>query len=433
MKKSLVYLAVSASMAVMAQSAFADDYPIREGSFEISPSVGLYDYDSDRNIDDDATAIQLGLGYNITRQFAVEGVFSVLDDGLSDNLDSSGDVEVDGAAYRLDGLYHFDLASRFVPYLAMGVGNMHLDSNFQGDDAMETLVNFGGGVKAFLTDDLSLRADYRRFVSLDEEQGDGLASIGLGYQFGGHAPKVIADTDADGVTDDIDQCSDTPVGVAVDSQGCPLDSDKDGVVDSKDQCPNTLAGTKVAANGCEMDSDKDGVVDSKDQCPATMANAPVDSKGCALDSDKDGVIDLLDKCPATPAGAKIDETGCNIKITETVSINLALLFDTGSATLKPAHYAEIDKVADFMMQYPDTEVVIEGHTDAQGNAKFNQQLSQKRAESVQSYLISGRLIDASRVKAIGYGEEKPVASNATRDGRAQNRRVVAVINAKVEK
>ncbi|MGF1546268.1 MAG: thrombospondin type 3 repeat-containing protein, partial [Thiotrichales bacterium] len=88
------------------------------------------------------------------------------------------------------------------------------------------------------------------------------------------------------------------------------DSDGDGVVDLVDQCPDTPKGIAVTALGCERDSDGDGVVDSQDKCPETPGCAKVDETGCELDSDKDGVVDSQDKCPDSPAGAKVDETGC---------------------------------------------------------------------------------------------------------------------------
>ena len=129
----------------------------------------------------------------------------------------------------------------------------------------------------------------------------------------------IGDSDGDGVTDDIDQCPDTPAGEPVDENGCSasqLDSDGDGVPDDIDQCPDTPAGEPVDENGCsasQLDSDGDGVPDDIDLCPDTPVGEPVDTDGCSLsqlDSDGDGVTDDIDLCPDTPAGEPVDENGC---------------------------------------------------------------------------------------------------------------------------
>jgi OOP family OmpA-OmpF porin len=112
-----------------------------------------------------------------------------------------------------------------------------------------------------------------------------------------------------------------------------------------------------------------------------------------------------------------------------VNITLNVLFDTGKDVVKPDYNAEIQKVADFMKSYPSARAEIEGHTDSTGPADYNTELSQKRADSVRSYLISKFAIDASRLTAKGYGPSRPIADNKTKAGRAQNRRVVATLSA----
>ncbi|TQV86684.1 OmpA family protein [Aliikangiella coralliicola] len=181
------------------------------------------------------------------------------------------------------------------------------------------------------------------------------------------------------------------------------------------------------------DTDRDGVNDDVDRCPSTPAGAKVDSNGCELDSDKDGVVDSADNCPSTPAGAKVDEKGCRIALQENVSIQLNVKFANNSDAITNDFSQEISKVATFMRQYPDTTVVIEGHTDSRGAASYNQSLSQKRAEAVRNYLISEFNIDSQRVSAVGKGESSPIADNETAEGRAANRRVQAEIKTTVTK
>ncbi len=120
------------------------------------------------------------------------------------------------------------------------------------------------------------------------------------------------DSDGDGVPDYLDKCPNTPKGVKVDKKGCPIDSDGDGVPDYLDKCPDTPAKVKVDKNGCPIDSDGDGVPDYKDKCPNTPTGMKVDSVGCPLDTDHDGIPDYLDKCPDTPHGVKVDKDGCPV-------------------------------------------------------------------------------------------------------------------------
>lgn len=179
------------------------------------------------------------------------------------------------------------------------------------------------------------------------------------------------------------------------------------------------------------DSDNDGVIDDNDNCPTTPPGRTVDSRGCELDSDNDGVKDALDQCPNTAAGLKVDNKGCHKVLKKDVSIKLDVKFENNSSVIAGNFHDEIKKVADFMKEYSNTSVVIEGHTDNKGAASYNQFLSQKRAEKVMNYLIQKLGINASRVSAIGKGEESPIADNATAAGRAINRRVQAEIKTSI--
>jgi OOP family OmpA-OmpF porin len=165
------------------------------------------------------------------------------------------------------------------------------------------------------------------------------------------------------------------------------------------------------------DSDGDGVIDTADRGPNTPAGAKVDASGCELDGDRDGVVDRLDKCPNTPAGDKVDAVGCSL------TMNLEVKFETNSANIKPESYGVLDEFADFLKAVPSARGDLEGHTDSAGADAYNQALSQKRADAVKAYVV-GKGVDAARLKAIGYGESRPVADNKTAEGRAQNRRVL---------
>ena len=235
-------------------------------------------------------------------------------------------------------------------------------------------------------------------------------SAGIAVKFGG------VDTDGDGIFDKDDACPN--VKGPIQFNGCP-DSDGDGIVDSKDDCPN-VAGI-AALNGCP-DTDKDGIADKNDKCPKVAG--PRANNGCPYaDTDKDGVLDKDDNCPKV-AGTKANK-GCP-EVTKEVQAQLneyakVIYFDSGKSTFKPKTIETLDAIVVIMKKFPTAKFNVEGHTDSMGSSKFNQKLSQSRAEAVVSYL-GGHGVQSS-MTAIGYGEDKPIASNRTRSGRAQNRRV----------
>ncbi len=109
-------------------------------------------------------------------------------------------------------------------------------------------------------------------------------------------------------------------------------------------------------------------------------------------------------------------------------IELKVLFDTDKSLVKKAYYAEIQRVANYMRQYPKTTVVIEGHTDNRASDKYNKALSQRRVNEVMRVLVQRFGINANRLSAIGYGESRPIASNDTKEGRQKNRRVIATFS-----
>lgn len=195
------------------------------------------------------------------------------------------------------------------------------------------------------------------------------------------------------------------------------DTDNDGVNDNEDKCPYH-PGTKAKA-GCP-DKDNDGVYDFEDKCP-TQAG-PAMYGGCP-DSDKDGIIDMEDKCP-NEAGTK-ENQGCpEIKQEVIEKVNIAakgVNFETGKAVLTDASFKQLDIIIETLKADPALNVDIEGHTDNKGKAEKNLLLSQQRADVCKDYFIKAG-IDASRITSVGYGDMKPLADNATEEGRAQNRR-----------
>lgn len=121
-------------------------------------------------------------------------------------------------------------------------------------------------------------------------------------------------------------------------------------------------------------------------------------------------------------GITITNTGDRL----VVSVPNDITFDTDSYAVRPALRADLDKVAAHLVKYPDSGIQVIGHTDSEGDAAYNQSLSERRAEAVADVLRSGG-VGADRIQTIGRGEDAPVASNLTPEGRAQNRRVEIVV------
>ena len=133
-----------------------------------------------------------------------------------------------------------------------------------------------------------------------------------------------------------------------------------------------------------------------------------------LDSDGDGVPDDMDKCPDTPKGAPVNSVGCwTIK---------GVQFDYDKWDIKPQYYDAMDENVRVLKMNPSFKIEVQGHTDSIASEEYNQTLSEKRAESAKAYFVS-KGIAAKRISTRGFGELRPIATNDTADGRAENRRI----------
>ncbi len=241
----------------------------------------------------------------------------------------------------------------------------------------------------------------------------------------------LKDKDFDGTKNRKDDCPE--VAGPIENKGCPWpDTDNDSILDKDDKCPN-VAGEK-ANNGCPWgDADQDTVLDNIDKCPDIAGE--INNNGCPWsDSDKDGITDNIDKCPLT--FGVLANNGCPEEIKKVVEVPVIkdevikkindfskiILFDSGKATLKPESNSSLDKIITVLNEFPESNFVIEGHTDNSGKTETNLKLSQDRANAVMNYFVA-KGINNIRLKAIGFGSSNPITTNATANGKNQNRRV----------
>ena len=433
------------------------------GTFEIG-GFGAYTlFDDTLHLDDNVGGGGT-LGIFVVRNLAIEaeGAF------ISTNAEADESFSVDNTPIRGRLTYHIPLGG-YASAIRIGAGyvrNMYGgDADVDDDGATGVLgLRVGLGKKFALQVDGTI--DYvpspaeERVPDLDNYmnlgvQAGGVILLGNSYDKDKDAVEDGADrcpgtpagetvdaggcaasqrdTDSDKVNDSADRCPDTASGASVDAEGCSAeqkDADADGVTDGSDKCVDTPKGEPVDASGCsasQLDTDGDKVMDSADKCADTPTGAQVNGQGCSpeqLDTDADSVSDAVDQCNDTPAGQVVDEKGCP-KLFETGAKTVVLegvTFASGTTQLNDASKAILLNVAHSLAANPDVHVEIAGYTDNTGSRKANTRVSQQRADEVQKFLEANG-VAPGQTTAKGYGPDKPVASNKTSEGRAQNRRV----------
>lgn len=368
MKKALLKTLLTAGCLIPALSTLAEE---TQGVF-LSAGYNQIKYDSERPLENSGD-FYLGFGYQINNHWSFDLQYSQFEAPSFAVIDFEHDL------WSLAANYRYQARGENSLFWRLGVG----DYQSQPVIADSSTINFGVGYDMPVNDNFSWQIGTDLVFADEGAFKDYRPYFGLQYFFGNKA-----------------KTAPTPPPAPATPQ--PKDDDRDGVINSIDQCPDSASGVKVDSKGCELDSDKDGVTDSKDQCAAT------------------------------PQGAKVDSTGCRLMLSKDVSITLKVNFANNSDVVSDSYKDEIGRVAKFMQEYPDTTVVIEGHTDSRGAASYNQQLSQKRAAAVSAYLVKEFNIAPSRVSSVGKGEVEPIADNETAEGRATNRRVQAEIKTTIK-
>jgi type IX secretion system PorP/SprF family membrane protein len=254
----------------------------------------------------------------------------------------------------------------------------------------------------------------------------------LGYKFKGKGGELNNDLDFDGIKDKKDDCPNIPG--PIENKGCPYgDLDEDGILDNIDKCPETPG--IIELDGCPEEIEE--VIDSSNFNLDTLEEEDIN---LIIDPDEKGDIDFaIDTNDMIEIPISKEETEINI-------IFKNLEFDFDKSSINPKFYLELDRLVELLKTNSEWKLIINGHTDAKRDIqlakkilkrkgipyskeahdelsmKYNINLSQKRVQSVVEYLIK-KGISESRLQAIGHGEENPIATNKTEEGRRINRRV----------
>jgi OmpA-OmpF porin, OOP family len=351
---------------------------------------------------------------------------------------------------ELFGALPIDDSENYAPLEAIGGAKLYLARN--------SFLSLGAG--RGLRPSKGANPDFRAFIgivfepNIGDRDGDGIkddvdncpdgAEDLDGFEDDDGCPDP--DNDRDGIDDVDDKCPDTPEDLDgfEDEDGCPDgdkdDRDGDGIKDDVDKCPEIPEDMDnfEDEDGCpDLDNDQDGILDADDLCPDVPEDKDgfQDKDGCPdLDNDKDRIVDTDDKCPNEPENynGTQDEDGCpdqgRIVVTETeIEILDMVYFEYNKAVIKKESYDILDALAKTLEGNPAIRLVeIQGHTDERGNDAYNLELSDRRAKSVQQYLVE-KGIDAKRLTAQGYGETQPLINERSERAYQKNRRVAFLI------
>ena len=387
MRRHVFVLAATAALASTAQAQ-------RAGTFEVGLFPNIAYFDKTLRLDQGSAGPGGRLGFFITENWMIEaeGSYTPTDPVV-------GEGRIAHVPIRGRVAYNFPAGEHSAFILGAGYAYTMYRRDADFEDSGPTA---SAGLRLGLGDVTSIRINtYVDYIPDPENQvkenWNWGIQPGLSFLLGGRGEAKVRDKDGDGVPDAIDECKDTPAGDKVDARGCTV-----------------------------QDADGDGVIDDADQCADTPAGEQVDAKGCPLpkDGDKDGVTDDKDRCPSTPAGVTVDEEGCQVLFEESKKTLIleGVNFETGKSTLTPESQTILNGVAEALVANEEVKVQVSGHTDNTGSLALNRRLSKARAEAVRQYLVE-KGVAADRLTSAGFGPDRPVASNRTAEGRAQNRRV----------
>jgi OmpA-OmpF porin, OOP family len=409
MKKSLL-LAVAGILAGGTIATAAN----LEGQFSVSPVIGGYTYDTGQHLD---TSLIYGAraGYNFTKHLGVEALFDFV------NTDSPTRKDIHMYRYGGELLYHFFPDNAFVPYLAAGYAGLNFDADGM-DKRTQGAFDFGAGFKYFLNDSFALRADVRGiFYKLENPFGHYTNSnleytVGAYIPFGGATPAVqpVEPPPAPAPAPVVVEPPPAPAPPAAPTAELTVAP----VMITQGQTA-TLTWKSQYASGCDIQPGIGPVPPEGARAitPETSTTYDLSCSGAGGTATSAAGVTVVPPPPPAPVMPKAAERFCGKPSVVVVE------FDTDKSVIKTKYDQDLNVLGTFLKEWPKAKGEISGHTDSVGTAKYNLKLSQRRAASVKKYLEEKFNIAPERLTTEGYGKSKPIASNKTKAGRQQNRRI----------
>jgi OOP family OmpA-OmpF porin len=464
MKKVSAWMMTLAALCLMAAPVAAGE---RAGAVSLSPFVGGYTFDGAEHFKT-APVYGLRIGYDVTKNFGVELVGSYLA-----TKRTKGGQSINLLSYRLDLLYNILPDGPLVPYLAIGGGanTKGHGSSYEVGSNTDATANAGLGLKYFLTDSIALRGDARQLFIFERHNSimyNWEYTAGLTFLFGGKTasapssslsvlPGAISSGESATLSwssKDATSCDIQPGIGAVNTQGSmtispAADTSYYLSCTGPGGTSNSSANITVAAAAMTVSAPTSSLsvtpVSITRGETATLNWSSQNATNCDLQPgigrvETQGSKEITPVADTSytltcsgPGGTATSTANVSIATPPPVvfcpekeeTVNLLIEFDFDKSVVKPEFYANVDAVGEFMQKYPTVSMRVEGHTDNVGKNAYNQKLSQRRAQAVKKYIVDKFGINAKRIKAVGYGETRPIDTNKTEEGRYHNRRVQA--------
>lgn len=381
----------------------------QEGAFSLSPVVGGYTFENNQHKD---TSVVLGgrAGYNFTERFGIEGLID-----YTHAKGNSGTSSMDFYRYGGELLYHMFPKNDLVPYLAVGLGGVYQSQGGGNKLAFD----YGAGLKYFMTDNLALRADVRGInYKYDTFYTNVEYTLGLYIPFTAPKPAPAPVKAPEPV---VEAAAPKAAPVVAPPPPVPTSDLKAEPVTLEKGKTTTLVWSSTNTTGCEIQPGIGPVAASGSLVvtPPADTNYTLTCQGSGGKTTSAAAVQVTEPVKEA-AAAKASAVAAGARLT------LKVYFDTGKSVIKKQYYDELKMVGDGLNEHKNLKGVIEGHTDSVGSEKSNLALSQRRANAVRDYIVKHFKISRKRLAAKGYGESKPIADNATAEGREQNRRIEAV-------
>jgi OOP family OmpA-OmpF porin len=375
---------------------------IRAGSFELGP-FGGYNWFQDKQNLKDRPVYGGRLGYNFTQHWGIEGAVEFINSGVDDKGKTglkegqfgSPMNDVDLIFYHLDAVYHFMPDGKFNPFIVAGVGGAHYRPSISTQEM--PAFNVGLGAKYWLTDHIALRADLRDYMVteiIQETYHNFAATAGITLAFGGRERPVPAQAEKV-------EAKPEPV-VVVEAPTPPpaaptVSISADPATIEQGKCA-MLAWSTTGASSASIDQGI-GSVDlsgSREVCPGSTTQYTIAAMGEGGTQTASTTVTVPEMAPV-PA-PKAEEKFILLNETH---------FDFDQSTLTKAGEVILKSNIDVMKENPEMKVRIAGYASASGTEDYNQKLSERRAKTVQDYLIKEGGIAPGRMTTIGYGETRP--------------------------